>query len=564
MKKKIISIIINDLTKFFSLSTIFSLLIIYIYISYKNIRFDLTSDKRYTLSSSSIKTIKSINDPVNFKIFLSGELPPGMKYLKSEINRIMIDIKNYNKKNIKYEFVDLDNLSDNEKNLYIDKLISKNINPTDLVYNTDKGRIIKRIFPGILINSGDKEESILLLTGDKNFSPSEIINQSIENLEFEIVSSLFFLSQSVNKRIGYITGHNELNNIEISSIRSILEKKYHFEIINIENSFDRIDDFNLLIVAKPKSSFSMKHKYFLDQFLMNGGRILFLVDALGVNLNDSSIYENLAYEYDHKLDDLFYKYGIRINKNYIKDFNSALFPIVIGNFGNNPNIVPLPFPFFPEISNFSNHSIVKNLGSIITKFVSSIDTVNNNNLIKKTPLLFTSDFSYVDNFPVVINLNDLAKNLDQSDFYDKSKLIGILLEGKFSSYFNNRLFDFKIKDKSFLSNSSETKIVVISDGDIIRNDIVNGNAIELGNDIYQKKKYANKELIENIIFYLLEDDDLIDTKMKDLNYYQLDKNKVNKYKMTFQYFNLLIPIIFCLIIFILRYFYRKNKYIFNK
>ena len=182
MKKKIISLILNDLNKFFGLSTILSLLIIYIYFSYKNIRFDLTSDKRYTLSSSSIKTIKSINDPVNFKIFLSDELPPGMKYLKSEINRIMIDIKDHNKKNIKYEFVDLDNLSDNEKNLYIDKLISKNINPTDLVYNTDKGRIIKRIFPGILINSGDKEESILLLTGDKNFSPSEIINQSIENL----------------------------------------------------------------------------------------------------------------------------------------------------------------------------------------------------------------------------------------------------------------------------------------------------------------------------------------------------------------------------------------------
>ena len=564
MKNKIFSIILNDLTKFFSLSTIFFFFILYIFFSYKNTRFDLTSDKRYTLSTSSIKTIKSINTPVSFKIFLSGDLPPGMRYLKSEINRIMIDIKDHNKKNIKYEFVDLDNLSDNEKNLFIDKLISKNINPTDLVYNTEKGRIIKRVFPGILINSGNKEESILLLTGDKNFSPSEIINQSIENLEFEIVSSLFFLSQSINKKIGYITGHNELDNLEITSIRSALEKKYHFEIINIENSFDRIDDFNLLIIAKPKSSFSMKHKYFLDQFLMNGGRILFLIDALGVNLHDSSIYENLAYEYDHKLDDLLYKYGVRINKNYIKDFNSALFPIVIGNFANNPNIVPLPFPFFPEISKFGNHSIVKNLGSIITKFVSSIDTVNNENLIKKTPLMFTSDFSFVDNFPVVINLNDLGKNLDQSDFYDKSKLIGILLEGKFSSYFNNRLFDFNIKNKSFLSNSPETKIVVISDGDIIRNDIVKDKAIELGNDLYQKKKYANKELIENIIFYLLEDDNLIDSKMKDLNYYQLDKNKVNKYKLTFQYFNLLLPIIFCLIIFVLRYFYRKNKYIFKK
>ena len=563
MKIKIFSIILDDLTKLFSASTILFLLILYIFFSYKNTRFDFTSDKRYTLSTSSIKTIKSINNPVSFKIFLSGDLPPGMRYLKSEINRIMIDIKDHNKKHISYQFIDLDNLSDKEKNSYIDKLISKNINPTDLVYNTDKGRIIKRIFPGILINSGDKEESILLLTGDKNFSPSEIINQSIENLEFEIVSNLFFLSQQVSKRIGYITGHNELDNLEITSIRSILEKKYHFEIINIENSFDRIDDFNLLIIAKPKSSFSMKHKYFLDQFLMNGGRILFLVDALGINLNDASISENLAYEYDHKLDDLFYKYGIRINKNYIKDFNSALFPIVIGNFGNNPNIVPLPFPFFPEISNFGNHSIVKNLGSIITKFVSSIDTVNNDNLIKKTPLLFTSDFSFVDNFPVVINLNELAKNLDQSDFYDTSKLIGILLEGKFSSYFSNRLFDFNIKNKTFISNSSETKMVVISDGDIIRNDIVKDKAIELGNDIYQKKKYANKELIQNIIFYLLEDDNLIDTKMKDLNYYQLDKNKVKKYKLVFQYFNILLPIIFCIIIFVLRYYYRKNKYIFK-
>ena len=563
MKKKIISIICTDLTEFLSLSTIFFFIILYVFFSYKNTRFDLTSDKRYTLSTSSIEIIKSINTPVNFEIFLSADLPPGMRYLKSEINRIMMDVKDYNNKNIKYQFIDLDNFNDIEKNLYIDRLVSNNINPTDLVYNTEKGRIIKRIFPGILITSNDKEESILLLTGDKNFSASEIINQSIENLEFEIVSSLFFLSQSASKNIGFITGHDELDNLEINSIKSSLEKKYYFETINIENSFDRIDDFNLLIVAKPKSSFSMKDKFFLDQFLMSGGRILFLVDALGVNLNDSSIYENLAYEYDHKLDDLLYKYGIRINKNYIKDFNSALFPVVIGNFGNNPNIIPLPFPFFPEISNFGNHSIVKNLGSIITKFVSSIDTVNNDDSIKKIPLLYTSDFSFVDNFPVVIRLNDLAKSLNQLDFNDKSKVIGILLEGKFSSYFNNRLFNYKIKNKNFLSNSLETKIVVISDGDIIRNDIINNRPIELGNDLYQKKKYANIELIQNIIFYLLEDDNLIDAKMKDLNYYQLDKNKVNMYKLSFQYLNLLLPIIFCLIIFVLRFFYRKNKYNFK-
>ena len=563
MKKKIISIICTDLTEFLSLSTIFFFIILYVFFSYKNTRFDLTSDKRYTLSTSSIEIIKSINTPVNFEIFLSADLPPGMRYLKSEINRIMMDVKDYNNKNIKYQFIDLDNFNDIEKNLYIDRLVSNNINPTDLVYNTEKGRIIKRIFPGILITSNDKEESILLLTGDKNFTASEIINQSIENLEFEIVSSLFFLSQSASKNIGFITGHDELDNLEINSIKSSLEKKYYFETINIENSFDRIDDFNLLIVAKPKSSFSMKDKFFLDQFLMSGGRILFLVDALGVNLNDSSIYENLAYEYDHKLDDLLYKYGIRINKNYIKDFNSALFPVVIGNFGNNPNIIPLPFPFFPEISNFGNHSIVKNLGSIITKFVSSIDTVNNDDSIKKIPLLYTSDFSFVDNFPVVIRLNDLAKSLNQLDFNDKSKVIGILLEGKFSSYFNNRLFNYKIKNKNFLSNSLETKIVVISDGDIIRNDIINNRPIELGNDLYQKKKYANIELIQNIIFYLLEDDNLIDAKMKDLNYYQLDKNKVNMYKLLFQYLNLLLPIIFCLIIFVLRFFYRKNKYNFK-
>ena len=162
MKKKIISIICTDLTEYLSLSIIFFFIILYVFFSYKNTRFDLTSDKRYTLSTSSIEIIKSINTPVNFEIFLSGDLPPGMRYLKSEINRIMMDVKDYNNKNIKYQFIDLDNFNDIEKNLYIDRLVSNNINPTDLVYNTEKGRIIKRIFPGILITSNDKEESILL------------------------------------------------------------------------------------------------------------------------------------------------------------------------------------------------------------------------------------------------------------------------------------------------------------------------------------------------------------------------------------------------------------------
>jgi len=432
-----------------------------------------------------------------------------------------------------------------------------------LVYNSDKGRVIKRIFPGILLNTGSKTEGILLLTGDKNYNSSEIINQSIENLEFEIISSLFFIVKEKNKRVAFISGHNELDSLQIESFKSLVEKKYHFERININNSFNRINEFELLIIAKPKSSFSLKEKFFIDQFLMKGGRILFLLDALGIDLNDSSGNENLAYQYDHNLDDLLYKYGVRINKDYIKDYNSALFPVVVGNFGNNPNIVSLPFPYFPEIFNYGNHSIVKNLGTVISKFVSSIDTVNNLKSINKIPLFWTSQFSSVDNFPVLVRLSDLSNDSKESDYTSGSKLIGILLEGNFTSFFANRIFDFEIDNQEFISNGTNSKIILISDGDIIRNDVVKNKAIELGNDYFQKKKYANKELLQNILFYLLEDEELIDTKMKDFNYYQLNKSKTDLYKVFYQSINLIIPISLFMILFILRYIYRKKKYNFK-
>ena len=547
----------------FLLMIILFFVMIYTLSSMKQIRFDLTNDKRYSLSQSSIAIIKKIKNEIKFEIFLSGDLPSGMMHLKSEILRKMVDIQNYNKTNITYEFINIDALDDDKKKVMIEKLLLNGINPTDLVYNSNQGRVIKRVFPAILINSGIKTETILLLSGDKNFSPSEVINQSIENLEFEIISNLFFIDKAKQKKIGFISGHNELDSLEIKSFRSLIEKRYFFERLNINDSYDRVNEFDLLIIAKPKSSFSLKEKFIIDQFLMKGGRILLLLDALGVDLNDSLNDEILAYEYDHNLDDLLYKYGIRINKNYLKDYNSALFPVVIGNFGNNPNIVSLPFPYFPEISKYGEHSIVKNLGTVLTKFVSSIDTVNNLNSIKKTPLLWTSNYSSVDNFPVLIRLNDLGNALDESDFNSGSKLIGILLEGEFSSLFENRIIDFNLKNENFISNGTNGKLVIISDGDIMRNDIVKNKAIELGNDYYQKKKYANKELLENIIFYLLEDEKLIDSKLKDFNYYQLDKSKANIHKKFYQWINLFIPIILYGIIFVLRYLYRNKKYNFK-
>lgn len=547
----------------FLLMIILFFVMIYTLSSMKQIRFDLTNDKRYSLSQSSIPIIKKIKNEIKFEIFLSGDLPSGMMHLKSEILRKMVDIQNYNKTNITYEFINIDALDDDKKKVMIEKLLLNGINPTDLVYNSNQGRVIKRVFPAILINSGIKTETILLLSGDKNFSPSEVINQSIENLEFEIISNLFFIDKAKKKKIGFISGHNELDSLEIKSFRSLIEKRYFFERLNINDSYDRVNEFDLLIIAKPKSSFSLKEKFIIDQFLMKGGRILLLLDALGVDLNDSLNDEILAYEYDHNLDDLLYKYGIRINKNYLKDYNSALFPVVIGNFGNNPNIVSLPFPYFPEISKYGEHSIVKNLGTVLTKFVSSIDTVNNLNSIKKTPLLWTSNYSSVDNFPVLIRLNDLGNALDEFDFNSGSKLIGILLEGEFSSLFENRIIDFNLKNENFISNGTNGKLVIISDGDIMRNDIVKNKAIELGNDYYQKKKYANKELLENIIFYLLEDEQLIDSKLKDFNYYQLDKSKANIHKKFYQWINLFIPIILYGIIFVLRYLYRNKKYNFK-
>ena len=412
----------------------------------------------------------------------------------------------------------------------------------------------------MLITIGNNTKSILLLKGDNNYNASELLSQSVENLEYEIISNLFFLNQEKNKKIGLVIGHDELDSLDIQSFKFVIEKKYFLKRLNINESFNSIDEFELLIIAKPKSPFSYKEKFFIDQFLMKGGKILFLIDALGVDLEKSSGDGTLAYEYNHDLDDILYKYGVRINKDYVKDFNSGLFPVVVGDFANAPNIVSLPFPYFPEISNYGDHSIVRNLGSVLTKFVSSIDTVNNLKNIKKTPLIWTSKYSLIDNFPVLIRLNDLGKISSESDYNSGSKIIGILLEGKFTSFFKNRIIDFKIGNKNFIQDGKNSKIIIISDGDIIRNDIVNNKPMDLGNDYYQKKKYANKDLVRNILFYLLEDEELINTRLKNLNYYQLDKSKINTSKVFYQWTNLLLPIAFFFIIFILRYLYREKKY----
>ena len=289
---------------YFYLIVILFLFLFYVLSNINQIRFDLTSDKRYSLSNSSIDIIRNLDNPVKFEIFISGELPSGIMHLKSSINRMMMDIKYYNKQNIKYEFVDIDEFDNDKKEVTVNRLLSYGINPTDLVYNSNKGRIFKRIFPGMLITIGNNTKSILLLKGDNNYNASELLSQSVENLEYEIISNLFFLNQEKNKKIGLVIGHDELDSLDIQSFKFVIEKKYFLKRLNINESFNSIDEFELLIIAKPKSPFSYKEKFFIDQFLMKGGKILFLIDALGVDLEKSSGDGTLAYEYNHDLDDI--------------------------------------------------------------------------------------------------------------------------------------------------------------------------------------------------------------------------------------------------------------------
>jgi gliding-associated putative ABC transporter substrate-binding component GldG len=528
-------------------------------------RFDLTKDNRYTLSSTSLNIIKQVQNPLSIKVYMQGDLPAEFKRLQQETRQLLEEFQAYNK-NIVFEFVDplenKDESMDNVKELY-----RKGLTPINITVD-DKGKQSQAmVFPWAIAVYNNKEVNIPLLKNRMGASTTQKVIGSVQHLEYSIADALNKITKEKQKKIAVIKGNGELQDILMAKFLMQVRESYHIGPFTLDSvaknpigSLDALEKYDLAIIAKPTETFSDAEKQVLDQFIINGGKTLWLIDQVAVEMDSlyNSAGSTLAYPRDLNLNDLFFKYGIRINPDLIKDERGSPIKLASGDQGSATQFQEFNWKFAPQVYPNSPHPIVKNLGGIKFDFANPIDTLKNG--IKKTILLQSSQYSKKIGMPTEINLNIVTEETSPADYLNKGNIpLSVLLEGSFPSMFENRVLPFD--QKSFETKGKENKMIVISDGDLIKNQLdKNFQPVELGYDQRSGNLYDNKDFLINCVNYLLDDTGLINIRSKDLDLPLLDKEKVYENYTITQFITIGLPILILALFGILFTFLRKRKY----
>ncbi|MBR6774116.1 MAG: gliding motility-associated ABC transporter substrate-binding protein GldG [Bacteroidales bacterium] len=548
----------NQLTSF--VITLVVIIVVNIIASFIYTRFDLTSEKRYTLSDTSKEILRNLDDYVYFRIYLEGEFPAGFKKLRKETKEMLDEFRAYSKF-IDYDFINPSESNDAaERNETYKILYQSGLNPTELSIQTKDGAQQIVIWPCALVSYKNKELPLDLLDTQVGKSSQDALNNSAQNLEYKFISAIKDLSQKEKPNIAFIEGHGELTDKEVYDITQSLSKKYNVDRIAINEQItalnkrtERSDSsivisarYDAIIIAKPTQPFSEKDKFIIDQYIMRGGKVLWLVDPVFATMDSLQSSEStMGNSLDVKLDDMFFKYGVRLNKNLLLDFNSAAIALRTGQMGGQAQIEYFRWYYFPLLNAASNSNIVKNINPIKADFVSSIEPVISDSDVQKIPLLKTSDYTKVSAAPVFISLSMLRQNPDKRIFSQQSQNVAYLLKGRFESLYANRMTSAIVESEEigFLPSGEETSMIVVADGDIIRNQfhIPKGYPLPLGFDQYTQITYGNKEFIENAISYLVDGEGLIGIRSRELKIRLLDMNKVNDNAILWQVVNVIIP-----------------------
>ena len=555
--------------KFNSFLQLFSAIIIVVLINvignYVFHRFDLTAEKRYSLSAATKKLLKELDDVVYFKVYLEGEFPAGFKRLRSETKEMLDEFRAYAGDNIQYTFINPSQNEDVNKNTEVyEQLYKAGLLPTSLQVKTENGEQNQIIFPGALVTYHEKTSPLQLLKAQVALGEEEVLNGSIENLEFEFASTILKLTTKVKDKIAIVEGHGELNGKNLEDITKALEEYYVVERVRLNNQLFSLRGFKAAIIAKPDSSFDEKDKYILDQFVMKGGRTLWLIDPVMASM-DSLTKNNVTLGLANpiNLEDIIFKYGVRMNTNLVLDVQSAPIPVLAGYQGNQPQYKYYPWVYFPVAFPFCDHPIVKNLNAVKFEFASGIDTLNNRE-IKKTILLASSQYSRSVNTPARIDLSILKKNPNPKEYYRRNIPLAVLLEGEFESVFKNRIAPAvsTSEEMAFKAQGVKTAMIIVSDGDVIKNQVQSstGKVYPLGYDRYTQQQFGNKTFILNCMNYLLDDSGLITVRTRDIQIRLLNKTIISEQKLKWQLICILSPIIIIMLYGLFSGWLRKKRY----
>lgn len=536
------------------------LLLISPYISTK---FDLSEEKKYSLSPSSIQIIQQLKAPLKIKIYLDDEnTPGGFKRLHKALLSTLEELKAESKVTFQIEQVHVykDYPTDNDRQNLAFYLDSLGIPPTNVVNNENGKKTQLMVFPGIVIESNNQTTGALLLKGNKLNSSQEILNQSIEGLEYEIIKAIQVSQQTARKKIGFLLDYSLVPAVRQIDLIRAMKKSYDLYPVDLGQS-PTLDGLDAICLIQPSKTFNTADMYKIDQFLVKGGKAVFLMD--GIKIDTVQNQGLIITQKESGLEELFYRSGIRLNNNLIKDAQlCGAIPLIVGNYGDKPNLQLMPWPAFPLFSGNQSQAISKNLDAVYSKFASSIDTFTTKGL-KKTILLSSSNYTQLQKSPATLPFSASGKDFDPKNFTSGSKIAAVLNEGYFKSIFSNR--PIPTNDlKNYFKEKTDKKgaYILIGDAEVALNEVdpKSNQPLTLGYDLFSQHTFANKDFILNAFSYLLDEQHSLMARNKDVILRPLDKGKILKERRFWQTINLATPIALALFIGLLVNWYRKKKY----
>lgn len=528
-------------------------------------RFDLTADKRYTLSQTSLNIVSEVKEPLYIDVFLEGEFPGEFKKLQTETQQLLEEFKAENP-NIIFQFVNP--LEDEDQKVAtLQSFMERGLTPVNVTVN-DKGQQTQEIvFPWAVATCANRSVKVPLLKNMMGASTAEKVVSSVQHLEYAFANAINTVAKAKQKKVVILNGNGELQDRYMADFIKSVKDNYYigpFTLDSVAKSPNEtlkfLKKYDLAVIAKPTEAFTEEEKQVLDQFIVSGGKTLWLVDQ--VNMEMDSLYNemgsNLAFPRDLNLNDMFFKYGVRMRPDLIFDLQNTPIALATGEKGSATQYTQYPWFFSPMIYPTTKNPIVSNLDGIKFEFASPIEPLKNE--IKKTVLLQSSQASKIIGTPSQIGLAMVSLRPDRKEFESKGNYpVALLLEGQFHSMYQNRVLPFK--DATFQNKGKNNKMIVISDGDVIKNQLdQNGQPMELGYDKWTNNLYANKEFLMNCVNYLLDDNGLINIRSKEVDLPILDKEKVYDTYTLSQVITVAVPIAILILFGVVFTFLRKRKY----
>jgi ABC-2 type transport system permease protein len=535
--------------------------------SFIRLRLDMTGDKRYTLSIPTRKVLSGVKNDIFIQVYLNGEMPIPLKRLKRSVREMLDELRIASGRKIDYEFINPSDSRDaKQRQSNYQSLINKGLNPIRTqTGDAEGGSSQKIIFPGMVINCNGIEVPVNFLN---NSSPSyeQNILHSVEGLEYEMIQNIATLSSDTIYKVAFIEGHEEIPEIETADLTINLARFFTIDRGIIGGKPGILDNYAAVIIAGPNKEFTESDKLVLDQYIMKGGKVLWLFDEVAVNSDSLAFGETVGVYRPLNIEDQIFRYGARVNPAIVQDLECMIIRLKVGTGNTNQQIVPAPWVYYPLLIPSSTHPVTRNLNRIKGEFTNYIDTVGLDPAIRKTVLLSTSKFSRTVSPPLLISLKEAELTPVEKDFNKPNLPVAVLLEGVFPSAFKNRIISNLTDDKDLKvrTESKETKLIVIADADIIRNEVrrvgMEETPLPLGQDKFTDQMFGNRDFLINCLNWLVDDHGIMELRSRELKLRLLNNIKVKSEKIRWQLINIFGPILIVIIAGLLHTYFRRRHY----